>query len=98
MGRRRELITIGACAGAIVAFPLGLYFGRPSTVDTLLRARANPASLRGHYAPAILSDPYVLDQWRRSVEALEASCRASGRYCTEAGSARIKLVELEGAR
>lgn len=94
-GRRGMLLALAAFAGAAVAFPAGLYFARPIAPAGPPRARVGSASLRNHYAPAILGDPYFIDQQRRIVEMLEASCRSKGEHCREAAGARARLTALE---
>jgi hypothetical protein len=94
-GRRVMLLTLAALAGAAVAFPAGLYFARPIAPAAPPRPRTGSASLRNHYAPDILSDPHFIDQQRRVVEMLEASCRSSGEHCREAAAARARLTALE---
>lgn len=51
---------------------------------------SNPggSGLRKVYSPSIVTDPYVKDQWEKSVRALEAACRETGEYCDEAAQAR----------
>ena len=97
-GRRMMLLSLAALAGAAVAFPAGLYFGRPIAPGEPLRPRTGSASLRNHYAPALLSDPYFIDQQRRVVEMLEAGCRQMRAHCPEAQAARRRLIALENGR
>lgn len=40
------------------------------------------------YSPIIAKDPYVVDQWEKSIQALEAACAKRGEYCDEARQAR----------
>ena len=40
------------------------------------------------YSPIIAKDPYVADQWEKSIQALEAACARRGEYCDEARQAR----------
>jgi hypothetical protein len=40
------------------------------------------------YSPIIARDPYVVDQWEKSIQALEAACAKRGEYCDEARQAR----------
>ena len=91
------LVTVAALAGAAVAFPAGLYFGRPiAPAETAWPRAAGSVSLRNRYSPAMLADPYFLDQQRRVVEALELSCRRSGAHCATARAARARLTKLGG--
>lgn len=51
------------------------------------------AKFRKFYSPQISNDPYVQDQWRKGVEALEAQCLHTGQRCAEAKAARRWLSE-----
>ena len=51
------------------------------------------ADFRKVYSPKIHDDPYVQEQWRKAVEALEEQCRQEGEHCTEAKAARRSLNE-----
>ncbi len=90
---------LAACAGllgAIFAFPAGIMFaGDPNeqTVPTPAQrpAAAPHAPARDFYSPDILSDPYVLEQQLRTVEALELSCRRFNERCPEARQARQRV-------
>jgi len=53
---------------------------------------------RNFYSPNVLSDPYVLQQHREIVEALEITCRKTGQHCAEAKQARRYLLEREATR
>jgi hypothetical protein len=46
------------------------------------------AERRDPYSPDILGDAHVLEQHRRTVEAMELSCRQTGALCAEAEKAR----------
>ncbi len=90
---------LAGCAclfGAILAFPVGIMFaGDPNdqTVPTPAQrpAAAPHAAARDFYSPDISSDPYVLEQQLRTVEALELSCRHFNERCPEAKQARQRL-------
>lgn len=43
------------------------------------------------YSPTIANDPYVIDQWEKSIQALERACRDSGEYCEQAQQARRSI-------
>lgn len=92
------LLSMAAMAGAAIAFPAGLYFARPIAPNEPIRLRTGSASLRNHYAPAILSDAYFIDQQSRVVATLEVSCRSTGDHCREATAARARLTALENGR
>ena len=88
-----------ALVGAAVAFPAGVIFGgrdaiRPKDApETLGDNTSGTPSFRKVYSPRIYDDPYVQEQWRKEVEALEARCRDAGEHCTEAKAARRCLSE-----
>jgi hypothetical protein len=99
-GRDWRMIGCAAAIGAVVAFPAGLMLaGRdaPPPRDGSAAAPDAPAGkkaeARDFYSPKVRSDPYVLDQQRRVVEALELECRHYGRHCAEAGQARRRIKE-----
>ncbi|KGB54280.1 hypothetical protein FG91_02531 [Sphingopyxis sp. LC81] len=49
------------------------------------------AASRQVYSPTIANDPYVIDQWEKSIQALERACRDSGEYCEQAQQARRSI-------
>jgi hypothetical protein len=62
--------------------------GEPSSIE----GRAAPgAKSRQVYSPIIAKDPYVIDQWEKSIQALEAACTQRGEYCEEAQKARLSV-------
>ena len=86
--------------GAAIAFPAGLIVGgsfptheRP-TPGKGNAAAAPKAEARDFYSPDFRTDPYVLEQQRRVVEALELSCRQFRERCREAAEARRRIEEL----
>ena len=97
---RRDWRLAGCAAllAAFVAFPLGMMFGGGRSSQEQASGTDNaapPMRSRGgrdFYSPNVLSDPYVLEQHLRVVEALERSCANSGEHCNEARQAR-KLIE-----
>jgi len=56
---------------------------RPS-IDPSPQAAQN----RQVYSPIIANDPYIIDQWEKSIQALEAACAKRGEFCVEARQAR----------
>lgn len=79
--------------GAALAFPAGLWVaGRGDVVEP--PTRQPRADRRAVFSPDVRGDPYVLDQFRQQVEALEAHCRRSGEMCAEARAARRRQEEL----
>ena len=102
----REWQRLG-CAGflgAFIAFPAGVVFSGRGPVQQNVadskgtNAPADKAEARKPYSPAVLSDPYVLQQHREIVEQLEMSCRQTGEGCAEAKQARRYLNEHEVTR
>jgi hypothetical protein len=94
-----------ALLGASIAFPAGLFLAADRTPREQARApgRAVPSAggartARNLYSPRVAADPYVIEQQRKVVSALEASCRQSGRHCAEAEQARLRIEEAEAAR
>ena len=49
---------------------------------------AGRAANRKIYSPAISTDPYVIDQWEKSIQALEKACRDRREYCEKTRQAR----------
>ena len=94
MTRREGLLVAGALLfGAAVAFPAGVWVaGKDKTERSALRQ--THADRRAVFSPDVRGDPYVLDQLRRQVEALEAHCRRTGEMCAEARGARLRLEQL----
>ena len=92
-----------ALAGAALALPIGLTIGGHWAWPDQQVARSAPAlngagngRTRDVYSSQIGSDPYVIAQQRRVMDALELSCRQSGQYCEEARQARERIAEAEG--
>jgi len=81
----------------MIALPAGIVAGRYLSVSDEPN-RANAAAYdtgrrtRDMYAPGFRNDPYVIDQQRRVVEALEQDCRRSNQHC-EAEQARRRVEE-----
>ena len=99
-GRLR--LGCAALVGAAIACPAGVIVGgsfppheRPAVEK---RGTAGPApkpQARNFYSPRFRSDPYVLDQQRQVVEALELSCRQFRERCREAAEARRRIEEAQ---
>src|SRR5687767_2773386 len=88
-----------ALLGAIVAFPAGVAVSLREPIQTEAAETQRPSGQvrknmagRNPYAPEILSDTHVVDQHRRTVEAMELSCRQTGALCAEAEKAREYLL------
>jgi hypothetical protein len=86
-----------ACAflmGAALAFPAGLLVDRRVQPDRVRVAPAGPrhAKLLNPYSPNITEDPHFIEQQRQGLEALERSCRETGKFCKEADLSRQWLA------
>ena len=99
MAEKRDWKAIGCAAlvGALIAFPAGVMVTRRGEGGEPPQPSRNPprgtATSRDFYSPNVVSDPYVLEQQRRVVEALERSCRDLGENCAEARQARQRVEE-----
>ena len=103
--REWQRLGCAAALGAIVAFPAGVLFSGREAVrseapgaETASGRPMRGTAARKPYSPYVLSDPYVLQQHREIVEALEMACRDSGENCAEAERARRYLAEREASR
>lgn len=100
-------IGCGALLAASIAFPLGLLVGGGGGETAREEARApRPAAppgdiapaARNPYSPRVAGDPYVVEQQRRVLQVLEASCRQSKLHCPEAEQARRRIEEAQARR
>ncbi len=73
------VVTCTACA---------LKDNSPSTSQSV---ESQESGSRNMYSPEIYSDGYAQQQWTAGIEALEAQCRTTGKYCSEAKQARKTL-------
>ena len=94
------MIGFAAAIGAVLAFPAGLMVAGGNAPPPREGGTARPGVpavkkvvARDFYSPKVTSDPYVLDQQRRVVEALELECRQFRKHCAEAGQARQRIEE-----
>jgi len=64
------------------------------------RAASPPgaAVARNPYSPKVLTDPYVLEQQRATLEALRRSCEQSKQHCDLADGASRYLVDQNARR
>jgi hypothetical protein len=88
--------------GALIAFPAGVIVGNNGSSPTHARDKGRPGATvrrgspgRDVYSPNVATDPYVLEQQRKMLEALEANCRQLDLYCTQAQQARARITEAE---
>jgi hypothetical protein len=99
-------IGCAALLAASIAFPLGLIVGgggEPAGDSARSPSRKVPRSgptppARNVYSPRVATDPYVIEQQRRVLRALETSCRQSRQHCAEAEEARRRIEEAESER
>ena len=93
---RGEAVRLGGAllVGMALAFPIARMVAGERAAPP---ARA-VAERRAMFSPDVRGDPYVLDQLRGQVEALEAHCDATGELCAEARGARRRYAELAAAR
>jgi len=95
----RDSMAIGlGCAFVIclaVSFLAGAMVARRSVTEHEASPRANAgnAELANPFSPNPTQDPYFLNQQRKNLEALERTCRRSGKYCQEATQMRQWLAE-----
>jgi hypothetical protein len=92
----KELARLAAALllGAAAALPLELWLARNRDGAAEAPARPPRAEVgRAMYSPRIRDDPYFLDQQRKGIEALEAECRRTGAFCTEARQVRRRLED-----
>jgi len=96
-------LAVAAVLGAAVALPVGMMVGSkqaeqaPGEADTQRRSAGTPG-IRNSYSPKFRSDPYVISEQKRVVEALESSCREQKLYCEEARQARLRVEEAEAGK
>lgn len=104
---KRDWRGIGCAAllAASIAFPLGLFVGGGETPPRKSgeSARAGPPSpeartARNPFSPRVTSDPYVIEEQRRVLRALEAGCSQLKQHCAEAEQARRRIEEAEAGR
>jgi hypothetical protein len=99
---KRSTVFGVACAflaGAALAFPAGLMLARHASPgqDRAARAGMGHARLLNPVSPSITSDPYIIEQQRKGLAALDRSCREAGTYCREAAQLRQWLEAHGGA-
>jgi len=95
---RRWIIGCLTVFGAVVLFCAGIVLGRQQTRPErpekppvgLTRRSAKPL-VRNVFSPSVIGDPYVRDEQRKVVEALERSCRLANENCDTAQKARAYL-------
>lgn len=95
---RRWIIGCLIVLGGAILFYAGTLPGRQQTATEgsgkrapgIARASTKPR-VRNVFSPSVVTDPYVLDEQRKVVEALERSCEHQRRNCDTAQSARAYL-------
>lgn len=99
-------IGCAAVLAASIAFPMGLFVGarnEPARENAGGASRLGPSrgktpTARNPYSPRVTSDPYVIEQQRQVVRALEMSCRQFKQHCAEAEQGRQRIEEAEAER
>ena len=92
-----------ALIGALLAFPAGMTLStrEPVQLDAPHAQRpsgqpGNAIDARKPYSPEVLGDAHVIDEHRRTAQAMELSCRQTGQLCAEAEQARKYLLARDG--
>ena len=95
---RRWIVGCLVVLGGVTLFYAGILLGRQhaTTAEPAKRApgtaRASTKPLvRNVFSPSVIADPYVLDEQRKVVEALERACEHQRRNCATAQDARAYL-------
>jgi hypothetical protein len=103
-GKDLRRLAFALIIGAALAFPAGVMFGErePASVKTsgppASGNRAATNKVRNVYSPTIYDDPYVQDQLRRMIGALEAQCRSQRERCSEARQTRLWMERQTEAK
>jgi hypothetical protein len=99
---RRALIGCALVAGAAGFFCLGILVSQHMErrqEQAHPPAPSNKPSSQPYgrkiFSPSIADDPYVVQQWKESVEALERRCRDANEFCAEARNARVQIKEIQ---
>jgi hypothetical protein len=104
-GGKRDWRAVGCAAllGASIAFPAGLMVGvggAPSRNAPEAKRSGSMGSgaqnARNPYSARIVDDPYVIEEQRKVLRALETSCRQLKQHCAEAEQARRRIEEAQG--
>lgn len=92
-----RVIVIAALANCIAACAPTSDGLRDNKASRAASTSKSPAA-RNPYSIKILSDPYVLEQQRTTLEALKRSCDQNKEHCELAEEARRYLDEQNAAR
>ena len=93
-GKECARLAAALLIGAGLAFPVGVWIAGGADGASEAPARRPRAAVgRAMYSPSIRDDPYVLEQQRKGIDALEAECRRTGDFCAEARQARRRLED-----
>lgn len=95
----RRWIIVGLVAlGGLILFYAGILLGRQQADVHQPRSQfrsTGPASpehrFRNVFSSSVISDPHVLDEQRKVVEALESACAHQRQNCATARNARAYL-------
>ena len=86
-------LSCGIAIGAALALGIIMAGGEPvrdtaAPRSETYRQSSEAPTGRDIYSPNVSNDPYVIDQQRKVIEALELQCRHFGEQCDEARKAR----------
>ena len=95
---RGWLIGCLVVLGGLVLFSAGILLGRQQATTAQPEKRAPVTAraltkprVRNVFSPSVIADPYVLDEQRKVVEALESDCEHQRLNCDTAKNARAYL-------
>ena len=86
----KSLIVVGlmaTCTGCAL---------KDNKSSTPKHAEGRETGSRNMYSPEIYGDTHAQQRWSAGIEALEAECRTTGKYCLEATQARKTLRSHTG--
>jgi hypothetical protein len=85
------LLLVAAAFFAVLVFAVPSPRNESGSRPPIDRNQPHGATGRQVYSPIIAKDPYVVEQWEKSIQALEAACARRGEYCEEARKARLSV-------
>ena len=85
---------VAGAMGLILSFLAGVMVAMRTVTEreTSPYANAGNAALPNLFSPNPTHDPYFISQERKNLEALERTCRQTGKYCHEAAQMRQSLA------
>jgi len=98
---RMLFLGAGIFLGAILYFLLGTVFASDQSSKEAQSPRNGHAPELGGspvgrqvFSPSIKNDPFVVSEWRKTVESLERQCKEYGQLCVEARKARAAMDDV----